>query len=78
MNSQSQSGQSGQNLNYDHTQFDKWIDGVTDPTQLQQVLTKVVGKISAMPTSQKDQIVSNLRNDARFSEFAERFAPQTA
>lgn len=74
MQNQSQSS----NLNYSQSDFEKWIDHLDEPVKVQQVLSKTIARISNMTPTQRDQIVSGLKNDARFSQFVETFSPQTA
>lgn len=55
-----------------------WIKGVKDPTTLSTIAREVFGQIDTLDSGQRDQVYSQLRNDARFNNSMSNFSPQTA
>lgn len=55
-----------------------WLDQTNDVDQISTAMSKLVTKIDQLPSHQKDDVYSRLRNDARFESFNRNFQPQTA
>lgn len=49
-----------------------------DTESVAKTVTELFQKIDQLPTSKRDQIVSRLQNDVRFTSLIERFQPQSA
>lgn len=48
-----------------------------DTESVTKTVTELFQKIDQLPTSKRDQIVSRLQNDVRFTSLIERFQPQS-